>query len=212
MHGLGPERGILGIEMKFLKYSVAAVSVALGLAALPAAANVVTIGSPGVGTVTCNGATAGQCQGFILGGGSTAVPGTGPTGPGSLSNTQAYLYDGSPASPTVEAGRLDTLLGQAVGTTPAAAQIAGSGNSNGNPDDTFVTSALYILLKIGNNDVFIKNTSGGALTVQYDSFPGTGTGLSHHSEFGSVVPVPAALWLMISGLAGLGFAGRRKQA
>jgi len=83
---------------------------------------------------------------------------------------------------------------------------------------TFSTTAEYFALKMGNNVSFFKNLAGAVtLTVMFDranGAAGAGFGLSNITEFGSVaeVPLPAAAWLMIAGLAGLRIAGRRKEA
>lgn len=179
--------------------TVAAIALA-AVIAQPAAANVITING-GAGSLTCTP----NCEAFI-GAGS---PGE-PTGPGTLSSTNADEYDGTPSNEAAEAGRLNTLAGTSfIGTD--GLQIGGNDSSDNNPDDTFMTFALYVVMKIGNDSIFLKNTSGGQLTVAYDSFPGQGSGLSHYTEFGAAapVPLPAALWLMGAGIAGLGFARRR---
>jgi hypothetical protein len=184
-----------------LKTALAALAAASVLSALPAAANLITI-TGGAGSLTCNGATASQCQGFT-GAGS---PGE-PTGLGVLSNTAADEYDGTPSSEADEAARLNILAGTSF-TGAQGVRTVGSGG-----DQTFNTLALYVVMKIGNDAIFIKNISGGLLTIAYDSFTGQGSGLSHFTEFGTPeVPVPAAVWLMGAGLAGLGFAGRRKKS
>lgn len=171
----------------------------------PTLANVITING-GAGTVTCTPV----CQAYT----GAGTPGA-PTGLGVLSNSAADKYVGVPASPANEAARLNTLAGTSftgAGGAFDGQQFAGSGGSASNPDDTFMTFALYIVMKIGKDDIFIKNNSGGQLQIQYDSFPGQGSGLSHYSEFGNAVPLPGALWLMGAGLAGLGFASRKKKA
>jgi len=189
--------------MKSKIIAVIAIAAGTGLLAQPAFANVITI-TGGAGTVTCSA----SCEAFT-GAGS---PGE-PTGLGVLSGTAADEYDGTPSSPAAEAARLNILAGTSFAGTGGAfdgQQFAGTGESVDNPDDSFVTLALFIVMKIGNDDIFIKNTSGGALTIDYDSFPGEGSGLSHYSEYGQV-PLPGAMWLMGAGLAGLGFASRRKK-
>lgn len=189
-----------------MRLKFATVSAAFVLSAFivqPAAANVITING-GAGSVTCTP----SCSAFT----GAGAPGE-PTGLGVLSATNADEYDGTPSSEANEAARLNTLAGTSfVGTDTT--QIDGSSSSDGSPDDTFMTLALYVVMKIGNDAIFIKNTSGGQLTIAYDSFTGQGSGLSHYSAFGAAapIPLPAALWLMGAGIAGLGFARRRKPA
>lgn len=191
--------------MRSSVFAAVVVAASAALFVQPALANVITING-GAGTVTCTP----NCQAYT----GAGTPGA-PTGLGVLSNSAADEYVGVPSNAVNEAARLNTIAGTFFTGTGAAfngQQFAGSGGSGANPDDTFMTLALYIVMKIGNDDIFIKNTSGGQLQIQYDSFAGQGSGLSHYSEFGDVVPLPGALWLMGAGLAGLGFASRKKKA
>lgn len=189
-----------------MKSAISALAAGVLLAALPAAANTITING-GAGSFTCNGAAVGACQAFI-GAGS---PGD-PTGLGALSPSFADEYDGTPSNPVNEAARLNTLAGTSF--AGAGGAFDGQQFAGGGGDLTFDSLALWVVMKIGNDAVFIKNTSGGLLTIAYDSFAGQGSGLSHYSEYGAqqVVPLPAAIWLMGAGIAGVGFAGRRKKS
>lgn len=168
-------------------------SMTLGAGA--ASANVLTV-TGGLGTVTCTT----SCEGFT-GAGS---PGE-PTGLGTLSDTAADPYEGQPASESDEVSRLNILAGTSF-TSADATRTDGSGG-----DDMISTLAEYIVLKIGNQALFIKNTSGGLLEIAWDAFAGAGAGLSHYTEFGEI-PIPGAVWLMGAGLAGIGFASRKKKA
>jgi len=167
-----------------------------------ASANVITI-DDGLGTIECTT----SCEAFTGAGGNGAQP----TGAGTLSSTFADYYDGTPSNEASEAERLSILISGSAGLFAGTdgTQIAGNSGSM-----MFSTLAEYVVLKIGNVAVFIKNTSGGSLNIDFTSFAGAGSGLSHFTEFGQVsdVPLPAAAWLMIAGLGGLGFAGRRKNA
>jgi hypothetical protein len=113
------------------------------------------------------------------------------------------------------ADRLNTLAGTSFAGTGGpfdGNQITVNGGSDASPDSTFMSLALWIVMKIGNDVIFIRNNTPGQLTIAYDSTPGQGSGLSNYSEFGNAIPVPGALWLMGAGLAGLGFARSRKKA
>ena len=80
----------------------------------------------------------------------------------------------------------------------------------------FSTSAEYFLIKIGRSpdNALFHNLSGGSLDLFFTQTNGTGSGLSHYSEFGGSVPVPepAALGMFGFGalLVGL-FAGLRRR-
>lgn len=170
-------------------------------AAVSGAAHANTITVAGGGSLTCNGAAIGACQAFTGAGGG----GSGPTGPGVLSSVSATAYDGTPSSPADEAARLNTLAGTSF-TGANGVRTIGSGDSL-----TFTTLAEYVVMKLGQVAIFVKNTSGGSLTIAYTS--AQARGLSHYTEFGaaSVVPLPGAAWLMIAGVAGLIGAQRRKK-
>lgn len=82
--------------------------------------------------------------------------------------------------------------------------------------NTFTTSALYILMKIGGgntfNTVLVRNeTNGGSLELTWDG--NSASGLSHVTEFGGTtpIPVPAAGFLLITALGGLGLAARHRR-
>lgn len=171
----------------------------------PAFANSLTIGG-GVASVSCSPSCAG-----IVGGSITFSPSLGVTGgtAGSLSNTAADLYGFSPSNAAEEAKALNVLAGTNFST--GTQTDTGSASSF-----SFSTVASWIALKIGNQHFFLQNTAGPVtLFINYlkASGPaGAGGGLSHYTEFGNVVPVPGAIWLMGAGLAGLGFAQRRKKA
>jgi hypothetical protein len=167
-------------------------------------ANLITVSGTSH-SLTCNGATAGQCQGMV--GGSLTVSGNAVTGgsAGSFSNTLADLYSIGKSDEANEAAALNVLAGTNFTGTDGV-RTPGSGG-----DMTFSTLALYVVMKLGNEWIFIKNLTGGSLTVAYDAVGGGGFGLSHFTEFGAPqVPLPAAVWLMGAGLAGLGAASRRK--
>ncbi len=170
----------------------------IAAATFAGAAHANTITVAGGGTLTCTL----SCQAFTGAGGG----GAGPTGPGVLSSVAATAYDGTPSSEGDEAARLNLLTGTTSFTSANATRIAGGGGSL-----TFTTLAEFIVLKLGQDAIFVKNTSGGALQIAYAS--AQARGLSHYTEFGaaSVVPLPGAAWLMIAGIAGLIGAQHRKR-
>lgn len=175
----------------------------IAVAAVSGAARANTITVAGGGSLTCNGAAVGACQAFTGAGGGAS--GGDPTGLGVLSSANADTYTGNPSSEANEAARLNTLAGTSF-TGANGARTAGGGGSL-----TFSTLAQYVVMKLGNVAIFVKNTSGGSLTIAYTS--AAARGLSHYTEFGTgnVVPLPGAAWLMIAGVAGLVGAQRRKK-
>ncbi|MCV2881855.1 VPLPA-CTERM sorting domain-containing protein [Actibacterium sp. XHP0104] len=85
------------------------------------------------------------------------------------------------------------------------------------PKSDFITSALYILFKLGggNSDAtfLVHNTSGGNLGLTWAPTKGTGSGLSHTSSFGgATIPLPASGLLLLGAIGGLTIARRRKAA
>jgi hypothetical protein len=74
------------------------------------------------------------------------------------------------------------------------------------------TTASINLTDSGNHFIGIVDTTGVSHASFYDVDPGTNFGLDNVSFATSVVPVPAAVWLFASGLAGLLGLARRKTA
>lgn len=169
-----------------------------------ASANVITVDNvAGGATITCTGAVQDACLAFI--GGAPDANGD-PTTAGVLSSSMADLYDAQPSNEADEALALSTLIG-----TPGIFTKF-DGDKNDPPLNPLVTFAEYVMLKLGDVRVFLYNNTGGELTITYNQGNSSGLGLSHTTSFGEVseVPVPGAIWLMGAGLAGLGFARRRK--
>ena len=101
-----------------------------------------------------------------------------------LDNGDAYLTS---VATTITGGAL-TLLGR-----------------NGSPIPTDISiDALYFALKIGTDTAFFENNSGHPITLSY-----AGTGLGEVEEF-AAVPIPPAMLLLASGVAGLGLLARRR--
>lgn len=183
----------------------AAIAAAACLAS-SAFASVLTIGG-GIATVTCSPSCDGITGGSVLSSPSQGVYGGSA---GVLSGTLADLYNFSPSNPSDEAAALNILTGGATSfTTGIQTDTGGVGQLS------FSTTAQWIALKLGAGTFFLKNTGGPVSLlisyVQAAGQTGAGGGFSHYTEFGNVVPVPAAIWLMGAGIAGLGFAGRRRK-
>jgi len=124
-----------------------------------------------------------------------------------FSLTNALLYDLPNASTATELAFVNTATGSSF--------LSGAKTSGNSGSMTFTTDALFILLKIGRdpNTTIIQNTFGKGLEISWSAFSGQGAGLSHYTEYGtaSVVPLPAAGWLMLAALGGLGLIGRRRR-
>ncbi len=122
------------------------------------------------------------------------------------------LFDG----PTNSGDASEAAWANSVtGGSFTAADVA-AGKTDPAADNTdYVTNALYVILKIGLNPDYtiIRNDSGGALTFSWFNQPGgNGGGLSHYTELGaSVVPVPAALPLMLSAFGIGAFVTRKRR-
>lgn len=158
------------------------------------------------------------CQGINS---SATTDTTVPLGLPTVSTFTAFVpgysdlfIDGNSSNPTNEALFVSTVTGVTYSaTTQKTAGIVQGAAS-------FTTSALYILLKIGNepNLTIIKNTGGLNNVFTYTPKAGEGAGLSHYAEFGRFgggggtgeIPLPAGMPLMLAGLGAMAFLARRK--
>lgn len=184
--------------------TIGVAAAALFALSAPAFANTISIGG-GVATVTCTPTCAGITGGSI----SSSSQGTATGTAGFLSTSIADLYTFNPSDPATEAAALNVLAG--TNFTTGVQTDAGGVSSL-----TFSTVASWISLKLGNTTIFLSNI-GAPVTLVIDFLKasgqtGAGAGFSHYTEFGNAVPIPGALWLMGAGIAGLGFAKRKKKA
>jgi len=81
----------------------------------------------------------------------------------------------------------------------------------------FSSNAEYFFIKVGKDPrgAVVWNTGGLGNLFGFQQSPGgTGTGLSHYTEFGiaAAVPLPASGWLLLTVLGAGAFVGRRKKA
>lgn len=184
--------------------TIGVAAAALLAMAAPAFANTLLIGG-GVASVTCTP----SCNGIIGGSIASSSQGTATGTAGSTSSTSADIYTFNPSDPATEAAALNVLAG--TNFTTGVQTDAGGVNTL-----TFNTVASWISLKIGNSTFFLQNTSSPVtLVITYlkaAGQAGAGAGFSHYTEFGNPVPIPGAPWLMGAGIAGLGFANRKKKA
>ena len=160
------------------------------------AATVITVDDtyPGVaplnGTLTC----AQTCEGLVA------------TTPTTWAVDGALLFTIQPNSIANETNFVNAVTGSSFAN---GTQISTSGDPF-----SFVTNALYILMKIGGQDpshFLIKNTYGAGLQISWDAVSGQGAGLSHYVAFGTaVIPVPAAGLLLLGALGGLAALRRRR--
>lgn len=106
-------------------------------------------------------------------------------------------------------------------TSSISGLTAGSGAFTVNSSVWDVWSTIYVALKQGNGFglfLFTNAVNSGTWLTPNGRSGGVGTGLSHYIAFGgelkppSAVPVPAAVWLFGSALAGLFGVRRQKQA
>lgn len=200
--------------------AAAAVSVWGGFAAASTAIPTSTIsfsGTSGPATVTC---TAGGCQAFS-GAGSFTLDGKGQVkitnGPSGTLGDTATGYDIGNANPATEAQALDFLI-NGIDDNEFVEADATKTNGSGVDSKTFTSSAEYIVFKLGGGtrSFFLKLLGDGPIELSFAKNGSTGGGLSHYTEFGerpsSPVPVPAAGFLLLTGLGGLGLMRRRRRA
>ena len=117
-----------------------------------------------------------------------------------MSTTQGTGYALTNAAPTTQRAFLNDLLGDvglpAVRTVDKT-DIAGR---------SFTTNREYFSIKQSTWTVFFKNISGQSITVGFGP-----NAYSHYTEYGSPVPLPAAVWLFLSALGVFGFMGTRRK-
>lgn len=195
------------------KLIFAAASVLGAVVMTPAHANVVTIG-PSTAQIACQDTDDLTIDCVGMTGGSLTVVMNETTGgtAGSLDNSSPFtadLYDPGKDSEANEIAALNVLAGTSYVEGDAVRTDAGGVSAL-----SFSSLAEWVIIKMGAGTVFIKNVSPGIMALNIDfSQLGSAGGISHYTEVGfSQVPVPGAIWLMGAGLAGLGFAGRKKKA
>lgn len=206
--------------------SLAAVLVT-GLVATGVQANTISIFGTD-GTAINNGAngqyvvwSTGSFEGFF-----DSTP-TTTLGGAALSSAKATGYDikgNLAATPTANSTGLknanpDTELKglQVILSLPTL----GDGTTNSASLNTFTASQEYFSIKQQNWIAYFKNTSGGALTINF-GYAGTNgntaVNFSHSNQYGPTakpspapVPIPAAAWLFGSALLGIGGVGARRR-
>jgi hypothetical protein len=157
--------------------------------------------SPGVTSVEieCSGAI-GSCLGLKGAAGSASFAG----------NTTSYdLYPGEPASQADIVTRYYNLIGQPVPANPGSVgnEIGFNNQPGVTPVQSFATMAIgsgVYYFKFSTKLLFIL--SDRVQNVTFRNFEGAPGDLS---RFG-IIPLPAAAWLMLAGLGGLGLVARRR--
>lgn len=145
-----------------IKFGVAAAA-AVVTAHAPAGATIITINGTTNAQIECvsesNPGLDPACRAFSGGAPNGIGHGVGdPTTTGGL-GLAADLYDGEPAGDQFELAQINILAG-------ASFTLA---DFNKGPDDpgAFKSSAEYILFKLSNTAVWIRNFNGGALMLTY---------------------------------------------
>ena len=125
-----------------------------------------------------------------------------------LSSTDADEIQLPNSNPATELATLNNLIQPDI---IGAVQICGSG---GLPACglSIIIKTLYFSMKFGRDTAFFKNVSGQPITLTFTT--GQASGLSHVTVYGGdftpTIPAPAALPLLLTGIAGLGWLSRRR--
>lgn len=176
----------------------------------------------GIGTITCTNAAGGAppeaCEGFTGGHTDADLDGIAD-GPGVLSGTDADLYSTPNSDPETELALVNNLAGESFTLADFTKIEMGDGIlGDGDTDEnaSFTSNALYILFKFGagalaGDTAVIKNTGLISFDVEYLKRAMGSGGLSHIALVG-VIPLPAALMLMLTAVGGLAWVGRRRRA
>lgn len=168
----------------------------------------------GLGLISVPGAWAATCGNFTLNAGA------GSTGSVSCTTSSGNIhFVGSdvrqdPGGIKLFSGVTD-LSGSVSGIFNNAPRVGGFGAFSIASNVWDKWDSIYIALKQGNGyGLFLLTATINS--GKWKTAPGNGTGLSHYLAFGgkpsdvSEVPVPAAVWLFGSALAGLVGTARRK--
>jgi hypothetical protein len=160
-----------------------------GAIPIGASASIITLNDyVGAGnTLDCTG-----CEGFV---------GISPV---TTSATEADKYSIGSSDEIAQLGLLNDLLAEFDPARPSVTYV----NKTDGDGDGFTTDRKYFSIKKSTGMWFFENLSGGTVTVNLD---GDTEDYSNWTEYGAVVPVPAAVWLFGTALIGfIGFARRTK--
>lgn len=192
-----------------------ALAAMMTLGANAAYATTITVSGTDI-TVECDGALAQDCKGVI--GGSLTLTSNEVTGGalGSLSDEFADYYNIGNNSVENEIAALTELVDGFTYTTGVKTEDLADSITNSTKDvDTyeFDSDAEYIAFKTGGGHFFLKLLGSETITLNFAKNGESAGGLSHYTEFGqlSPIPLPAAGWLLLMGIGGLGVASRRRR-
>lgn len=143
-----------------------------------------------------------SCTGTPTGSGNTAYIDYN-SGDFSLENVMGTALMVQPDNERSEADSYASISGVDP-STAFTGQVKDESGAN-----TFSFFGLVAAVKFGAGTVFLENMSGGAITLTWMGLPGVGSGLSHVTNF---LPIPGAIWLLLSGLAGLGVMSRFRRS
>lgn len=172
------------------------------------------------GDVKYKGSNAADCYGVVT---SSNINGASDLNTLGLTWGSDWTYlDGSDSNSGTYKS-LQFTVTTSIGTTGSWLLTATDGNTS-TGINLPAKLDLAVALKAGNeyalwyyNDVAFDGSDGGSWSVQFTNGGGQHPALSHIMVFGrdgqtAPVPVPAAAWLLGSGLIGLAGIGRRKIA
>ena len=132
----------------------------------------------------------------------------------SESNVEAFVFDITALtglngfSESNEANAMNEVAGTSFGAGDVLKSM-----ENPAPNAVKIHTEYFSMKPGGGQTIaFFRNTTGAAITLTWSEIPGQGGGLSHYSQYGPAVPVPAAAYLFGSALIGLAGIGYRRKS